>query len=185
MGAAALLTVLAVSGCSDSDPKVLRPPDVPANVVTAGPETGDLFVYGTVSRGGQPVVGASVTVALAPIRGPEADVEPLKLIDLPAVRTDNSGRWAVRLDPADVPTHVYNKSHTYVNFEVRVRQPKVIGRWAAVMRLLKGPQVWRTEESTAADSLPRLDFDFESGQVIHTNSHGVSERDLFVAIMTD
>jgi hypothetical protein len=185
VSAALLLTVLAVSGCSDSKPKTVEPPSIPAAVATSGPGTGDLFVYGTVTRGDRPVEGAAITVALVPNGGIQDAGETEELYTPPEARSDSRGRWAVRVDPSKVPGKYFNHAHTFVNFDIMIRRPKELTHWAAVLWLTKDPAVWRTDDSAPGDGLFRLDFDLQAGRVIQTNSQGESERFRTVTMATD
>jgi len=146
--------------------------------VTVGPQTGDVFVHGTVSRNRKPVEGAEVLVNLSPEEemAEAKEGERIKLWSTKPVATDESGRWVVRIDPDTVPSKYFPASQDYLNFELMVSQGAEFTTWGSTLWLLKDTRVWRTENSRPGDAVMDIALDLGKEKIAITDSSGEVER---------
>lgn len=152
-------------------------PSAPAPVATSGPDTGDVFVHGRVLRDGNPVSDASVSAMVSPEDDDTEVGEVVDTLDVPEVRTDEDGRYALRLDPAEVPGK-YVGSSGYVNFELLVDDREVMAIWNTTVWLVGNDSVWRSDEQDrTGDSVLELSVDLTDETVTQVDSSGERTRE--------
>lgn len=150
--------------------------------VTAGVETGDLLVHGTVTRDGEPVEGAEVQAVLMPEDLDTLEVgEVVPMWETPSVETGDDGRYAVRLDVEDLDEQYFVPGSEYLNFDLRVREDDQLAEWATTAWRVGEEGVWRSQGAAVADPVIEMSVDLAEGTVAVTDSHGeTSEEELAV-----
>jgi hypothetical protein len=109
-----------------------------APVVTAGPQTRDLFLTGVVTQDGRPVSGATVVVS---VTAEDKDLPvgaQVPTWESRPVTTKADGVFVLRVDAARVPETFLPAGAEYVNFDVRA----VAGR-DVVVDVVAGWVRWR------------------------------------------
>jgi hypothetical protein len=150
------------------------------SVVTAGPKTHDLFLTGTIRRGGHRVRGARVSVELMSTE----DVKNGQVVptwDTRPVKTDADGRYAVRIDPDVIPAKFF-EDVDMLNFDLDVVIGKQFASWGSTLFLVGRPQVWRSEEARVGDSVMDMSLDFGSRTVTTTDSEGHETHERFLVM---
>jgi hypothetical protein len=167
--AAALLAAMLVlaGGCARTENDT-DPPQ--AELVTAGPGSGDLLAHGVVTSDGEPVAGANVVLQVSPAGGVTTpDVERWSS---PAVTTDSAGRWALSLKPDDMPDDYYPDSYSFLEFQLVFGDGSRLATWSGEVFRRDDPDVWRTEGGNPSDEVLVVDVDLDSGDVVATDSKG-------------
>lgn len=152
-----------------------------ASFATSGPETGDLFVHGTVRRGGTAVRDAEVAVSLFPEEEDAPVGEVVDTFDAEPAVTDAHGEWAVRLDPETIPSRYFPADHDFLNFDLMVRDEARFAMCSTTLWLVGERGVWRTEGSRTGDALMVIELDLESETITITDSQGHPSTSTLVA----
>ncbi|WP_323793741.1 hypothetical protein, partial [Nocardioides sp.] len=101
----ALLAALALAGCSADDGQAGPTPGRD----TAGPQSDGVLLHGTVTRGGEPVAGASVSASLFPDDTSEIEIgESVELLEAAQAETDSSGHYVLEVDPDELSSTYFN-----------------------------------------------------------------------------
>ncbi|RNL61345.1 hypothetical protein EFK50_18490 [Nocardioides marmoriginsengisoli] len=141
-------------------------------LVTAGPESGDLLAHGVVTSDGEPVADAKVVLQVNPAGSASTPDVPVERWSAPAVSTDAEGRWELRLDPADLPVEYYPETYSFLEFQLVFGDGSRLATWAGGVYRRTDPDVWRTEGANPPDGVLRVDVDLDSGDVVATDSKG-------------
>lgn len=178
---AALLAATLLAGCggSASTPAASGRPGSKAGheLVTAGPDTGDLFLTGVVSRDGRPVRGAKVTVSLSP---EDLDIpvgSSFRTWDTPLITTAADGAFAVHIDASRLPSKYLSPTSQLLNFDLQAILDDQFALWSSTLWRTRPGGTWRTDGASTGDSVARLDLDFgHSPTVVLTDSTGEQEK---------
>jgi hypothetical protein len=144
--------------------------------LASGPETADLFVQGTFTRGTTPVVGARVWVGIWPVDADDAKVgETIKAWTTQVDETDSQGHYAIHVDPAKLPARFIEAGGDgpFVNFDLMFIADGKYGQWSNPLQLIGHPTVWRTDfASRPTDSVIDVSADFQADTISVTDSSG-------------
>jgi hypothetical protein len=169
---AVLVAACLLAGCSgDGD----RGGDSPLDSMeTAGPKTGDLFVYGDVLDDGKPAKDVQLQVMLRPEGGNVAVGESVKLYEVEAKVDD--GRYAAWVDPDGIPSAYWPADQDFLNFEVMVMAGGTRVMWNTTVWRLAG-KAWRSDHARLGDPALRMDFDVSRETVRTTESDGTTRTE--------
>lgn len=142
-------------------------------------ELAPVFLTGTVTDEGTPVVDAEVSVQLRDERA-EATAEvgdTIPLLTADETTTDESGEFTVRVDASEVATNYFvgGQDRSLMNYELQVTTPSVWSTWSNTMYENDG--VWRSDaNAVAADQPVAYELDLGTKRITITDSFGESSR---------
>lgn len=145
----------------------------PEPVPTAGPDTGDLLVHGTLTADGEAVVGGRVWVGIMP---EDEDMEVGETVaewrsDVSS--TDGEGRFAVEVGDQRLTSDLFNGD--YLNYGVYARHEDRFGMWYSTAHLV-GDGVWRSaEDALVGDPVVEVALDLQDERITLTDSFGDAE----------
>jgi hypothetical protein len=141
---------------------------------TSGRDSAHLLVHGTVTRGDEPVAGARLALTLTPEDLAEIEVgESVESFDAAQVETDEDGRYAIELDPAELSSQYFNGD--YLNFDINVLADDELGLWSSTVWLERN-EYWRSDDrALPGDEVMDLSFDLVGPTVVLTDSYGETE----------
>ena len=151
------LALLALTGCSAE------------GAVGDGSRSDDLFVQGRVLRAGSPVPGAEVALLIEDVGAAGRSAA----YDVPAAATDEDGRYAFEVDPAELPDR-FLVDGEYVTFEVTVTEGGDTSAWPSTVSLLDDAAGWQVQGGGSDATVPSITFDLGHGTVEVTGSSGES-----------
>lgn len=140
-------------------------------------ELAPVFLTGTVTDDGKPVVDAEVVVQVSDERA-EATAEvgdTIPQLTVGETTTDESGEFTVRVDEGEVGTNFFvgGQDRSLMNYELRVMTPSVWSTWANTMYWTH--DVWRSDANAAvADRPMAYEFDLGTKRITVTDSFGES-----------
>lgn len=164
-----IIGALCLAACNDDAPqeRTARP------LVTAGPDTASLFVHGVVTRGKDPVAGASVVYTLLP---EDDDTKPGGIVDTvesKPVKTDADGHYALTIDPDRLTSRYF--SGNYLNFDFAVYEGGTSASWGSTVWLVDD-RVWRSDEQAlVGDPVLTMSLDLTKRKITTFNSLGERE----------
>lgn len=142
-------------------------------------ERAPVFLTGTVTDDGKPVVDAEVSVRLRDERA-EATAEvgdTIPMLTADETTTDESGEFTLRVDEGEVATNYFvgGQDRSLMNYELQVVTPSVWSTWSNTMYENDG--VWRSDaEAVAADQPVAYELDLGTKRITITDSFGESAR---------
>ena len=177
--AAAVLVAATSAACTDDGARDEATGNASSTEATpaGGPDTGHLFLTGTVTDGGEPQPEVRVWLTLHP---ESDDIPPGTTVDTwdsKPVTTDTDGRYTITLDPDAVPGKYFPTSHEYLNFQLLAATDEHLATWHSTLWLAGRPQVWRTQQSTADDRVSDMSLDLGEETITVTDSQGDAETD--------
>ena len=184
MTAGLAVAALCLSGCGGEDPGRVVGAAAPAVAgPTAGPQTGDLIVVGTVLDDGEPLAGAEVNLLVYPARPDPTAEGPTASVDVPPTTTGAQGRFSVTLPSAEVPGEYLAPlpdGSPRLEFAVVVNDGERVSSFPEIVALVaagggSAGRVWRTPGATGADAVLALTFDLGAETITIIGSDGETE----------
>lgn len=169
-GAAALAAgLLLPMGCTADDSG--QPAGAPREPATSGPDSAQLLVHGTVTRGDAPVAGARLMLTLAPEDLSHGEPgETTHAYDGEPVETDEAGRYAITLDPDELSSRYFNGD--YLNFDVNLFVDDQVATWSSTV-WLERHAYWRSDDrALVGDPVMDMSFDLDAPTITVTDSYG-------------
>lgn len=168
VGALLILTGCAGPGGDPAEPEV-------ATRATAGPESGDLLLHGSLARDGEPLQDGQVWVSVM-ADAVDAEVgEAIPTWESAIVSSDDEGRFDVSVDADDLTGDFFNGD--FLNYEINIVHDNHWASWHTTAHLV-GEGVWRTsEDSVGADPVVEASIDLGAPTVTLTDSNGDAETD--------
>lgn len=166
VGALLILTGCASPSGDSGEPEV-------RTGATAGPESDDLLLRGTLTRDGAPLEDGQVWVSVM-ADAVDAEVgDTIPTWESAVVPSDDQGRFVVSVDAGDLTSDFFNGD--FLNYEINVVHDNDWARWNTTAHLV-GDGVWRTgEDSVVGDPVTETSFDLGAPTVTLTDSYGDSE----------
>ena len=93
--------------------------------------------------------------------------------------TTADGRYAIRIDPLELPSKYLGVDSHFLNFELMFVAEKQLGIWGSTLWLLKDPRVWRSEGASHGDAVVSLTYDLGRSRLTTTDSTGEVTLDKF------
>ena len=161
-----------VAGCASE-----QAPERAADLVTSGPDTGDLLLSGIVHDGRSPVADAEADLVIWPadLDG-SAEGDIVDTFTTPRARVGADGRFAIHLDPDRIPSRYFSAGADFVNFDIEVWWGRKTTTWSSTVSLVPGSRVWRTDGARSGDPVVDADFDLGSHRIALTSSLGEVEK---------
>ena len=164
-------TLLILNGCAGPSGDPAEPE---ATIrATAGPESDELLLHGTLTRDGAPLEDGQVWVSVM-ADADDAEVgDTIPTWESALVSSDDQGRFAVSVDADDLTSDFFNGD--FLNYEINIVHDDNWASWHTTAHLV-GDGVWRTsEDSVVADPVAEASIDLGAPTVTLTDSDGDAE----------